>query len=74
MQWQPIETAPKDGTEIIVFEKGGVICTAYWESGYFGHSGWTHHQSRSDVDAVNPSHWMPLPNPPSLEAGEDDER
>ena len=30
MGWQPIETAPRDGTEIVVRYKGGEETTAFW--------------------------------------------
>lgn len=31
MDWQPIETAPKDGTEIVLYRKGWGVCpVAVW--------------------------------------------
>ena len=54
--WQPIETAPKDGTCVLVYSKGRVI------SAYFLHDDWLevlHSYSFND-----PTHWMPLPEPP----------
>jgi hypothetical protein len=67
-QWYPIETAPKDGTVIIVYGqfpyKVNVQTvfyqTAAWESDEF-RAGWTNASSSwlSDV-----THWMPLPPPP----------
>lgn len=88
-KWQPIETAPKDGTRILAHGRGTdngiwaadvkmplMQCVIYW--------GW--HDSE-DFEPVgdgtyrkvtkrvlewrpigphffNPTHWMPLPNPP----------
>jgi hypothetical protein len=59
--WQPIETAPRDGTEIIVcrrFEGRKFMGVVMWDGRY-----WT-------IDYGfpfyfdNPTHWMPLPEPP----------
>lgn len=74
-QWQPIETAPKDGTEILIFqpafEKYGVkswqrerIAVVSWQ-----HFGWSiDHVSgaecEDDFDYAAVTHWQPLPNPP----------
>lgn len=59
MDWQPIETAPKDGTNIIVYcplPGSEYIVTArfirVWVDSYEGE------------DIFNPTHWMPLPEPP----------
>ena len=54
-RWQPIETAPKDGTTIIVYEPG-LYQTAAWTGG-----GWT---NASDSWLGDVTHWMPLPKPP----------
>jgi hypothetical protein len=64
-EWQPIETAPKDGTYIVLrlfhrlegaaigrwFDFGQVIhgVTGYWTA---------------NATQVEPTHWMPLPEPP----------
>lgn len=70
-EWQPIETAPKDGRRIILGYAGSYSEEGYWLSdpskNYWGETGWfatdenvlSHHPS-------NPTHWMPLPEPPSL--------
>jgi hypothetical protein len=55
MTWQPIETAPKDGTVIIVYAPG-FFQTAAWTGG-----GWT---NASDSWLEDVTHWMPLPEPP----------
>jgi hypothetical protein len=57
-EWQPIETAPKDGTLIIV--PGGL---AYWRNDEGWHTvtgeDWPGKPIRWEV-----THWMPLPEPP----------
>ncbi len=59
--WQPISTAPKDKTRVLLFGGG------YMETGYYDDSprigpypNW-----RWPI-ALNPTHWMPLPNPPKI--------
>ena len=65
-EWQPIETAPKDGTSILVYsEKGdkgaflpGGMAVDRWQREYttgFGEFNPYHWP---------PTHWMPLPEPP----------
>lgn len=61
--WQPIETAPKDGTPILIFDGTGIygvqFCanTKDWQS-----------SSSSGFECEDyfgiPTHWMPLPAPP----------
>ena len=59
--WQPIATAPKDGTEALVYDAGAIVI-ALWST-EDGQSGWW------DNGIMNPSptHWMPLPAPPEAE-------
>jgi hypothetical protein len=55
-EWQPIETAPKDGTVILAWRKHATIPMIV--RFYYGE--W-------DSDGVHVSHlthWMPLPEPP----------
>jgi hypothetical protein len=65
--WQPIETAPKDGTWILAFSRTGSIpYVAQWKD-----DGWrnNHYGDRepywrfSVLDV-----WMPLPEPPDRSA------
>lgn len=71
--WQPIETAPRDGTEILVFGKwdGEVndftpipadAGVARWTGGAWC-AVWTDCYSVT----CNATHWMPLPPPPKTE-------
>lgn len=74
MEWQPIETAPKDGTRILVVsgEKGfytapGDIGVAHWEKQAFpnGVHEWVAVWCCDQVTTFKPTHWMPLPEPPN---------
>lgn len=76
MTWQPIETAPKDGTEVllcralnadqqpIVGEGWGVFVqvAAWWE----GDNAWIVYCSMVREPRLHfaPTHWMPLPRNP----------
>jgi hypothetical protein len=62
MIWQPIETAPKDGTEILSAVKGtNQVLIVRWEGiGSADRGEWFY-----DNDGYTwPTHWMPLPEPP----------
>ena len=69
LQWQPIETAPKDGTEVLLFypEYTQPVKTGRWEHVRHFANGklkWESRKWTSDFDEVTPSYWMPLPPPP----------
>ena len=62
-EWQPIETAPKDGSEILAFARGnrdfyGVAQWAEAQAAFNSVAGWFW------TFAIRPTHWMPLPEPP----------
>lgn len=67
MDWRPIETAPKDGTEVLLYgrppHKDDLTC-------YVGRWGtWDSAGGPSDCwisggPHYRPTHWMPLPAPP----------
>lgn len=72
MQWLPIESAPKDGTEILLFEPRGAVARRYSlnaSSGtMFAGRFKTLYQSWSSTPGDyqrKPTHWMPLPDPPA---------
>lgn len=56
--WFPIETAPKDGTDVLVWDKAFVI--AYYET-HIPPPRW---RSTDEMIPLEPTHWMPLPEPP----------
>lgn len=56
-EWQPIETAPKDETRVLLGRAGvPSLHTAFWRGGVW------HCGNLSYFN--NPTHWMPLPAPP----------
>jgi hypothetical protein len=59
--WQPIRTAPKDGTSILIFEAhlgpAGIVRLSRWRDDTIP-SGWTGAEN-------SPSHWLPLPLAPN---------
>lgn len=71
-EWQPIETAPKDGSCIILGWCGGYdSCPGFWmgnpKENYWEKVGWYDEADRGAVltaKPMEPTHWMPLPPPP----------
>lgn len=69
MEWQPIETAPKDGTEILIYEPSylgvdsGKIYTASWDCDCY--NTWIEAGGERYMSFDNATHWMPLPSPPA---------
>lgn len=69
-EWQPIETAPRDGTEFLAYGSylypDDKAVTEYIEIvEWSGHDGWPW-LSGSEMHAPGVySHWMPLPSPPN---------
>jgi len=75
-EWQPIETAPKDGTLIWVVDEKHTIHIAFWQSKWNWkrfkvdrtfQAVWSHDipAEREDGEKVNATDWMPLPLPPT---------
>lgn len=66
MSWQPIETAPRDGTEVDLWSPGcGRTVDSEWKEGRwrywgpneFGNNDWCWLK-------YPPTHWMPIPADP----------
>lgn len=67
-QWQPIETAPKDGTWILLRGESGYINRPYrvhvgrWDAKYRPKNPWQTSEATSfEDDGEPPTHWMPVP-------------
>ena len=66
-EWQPIETAPKDGTVFVswapdeLHSEGGYWCLLYWEGKNY--SAFVEYWD-GEPPGAEPKHWMSLPEPP----------
>lgn len=70
MNWQPIETAPKDGSQVLLWlplGSGGQVMIGKWITPYFNGDIDRTSPPRWDVDTEGGkfTHWMPLPEPPN---------
>lgn len=67
-QWQPIETAPRDGTHIIAITSRHVLLPGGrqpFANGKVRETHWDVSQQRFDYGCeIQPTHWMPLPELP----------
>lgn len=76
-KWQPIETAPRDGTWVLLTggedtenygENGPVVSARWWQEygpdgdWYWAYAYW---DSAWRSEYKNPTHWMPPPDPPA---------
>ena len=59
-EWQPIETAPKDGRDLLLYPS--VFVGVPVHVGKFYGGAWRMQHLAMGRD---PTHWMPLPDPPS---------
>lgn len=64
-RWIPVtERLPEYGERVLVF--GGVtMYVAYYDKNRYGGESW--HKLNSKSHYCNPTHWMPLPEPPKEE-------
>ena len=71
--WQPIETAPKDGTHILIFcpHDDVPIAVGHMWAGE-GPAFWSYADEllmNVCPEGCDPTHWMPLPPPPEQSDG-----
>lgn len=60
MEWQPIETAPKDGRRLLLATPTGKLADGMWIARY-GVWAWPYVM-------IEPTHWMPAPPIPTPNA------
>lgn len=61
--WQPIETAPKDGHDVLITTAGygTLVRVGFWDEARDGV--WSVWPGR---ERMQPTHWRPLPEPPAI--------
>lgn len=75
MTWQPIETAPKDGTSVLIAVGATGEDKCVGEASVDTDSGrwwWANSHGEYWAEEIDirwgwPTHWMPLPEPPTKE-------
>lgn len=63
-QWKPIESAPKDGTEILGYA-GGDVAGVEWRTRW-GYWSLLVCGAHAEDGEWWPTHWMPIPPPPEI--------
>lgn len=73
-QWQPIETAPKDGTAVLIYQPkekiGSLVLEDVIYVCYYNDEGKWEEADGEMYSTFNPTHWMPLPETPKEYEGE----
>jgi len=72
-EWHPIETAPRDGTVVLIYQPAdegddipAVIQVARYEATYFDPNIFQWREAEGEqYETYSPTHWMPLPLPPT---------
>lgn len=70
-EWQGIESAPKDGVEILACDAAGITFVTSWRTDVYGGPGWFS-DNYADRWGDQPEfdsfiHWQPLPDPPDAQ-------
>lgn len=67
-QWRTIDSAPKDGTVILLYVGifGHDYASAFWNDDYWdiGSRDAADARDKWNFEFGSPTHWMPLPEPP----------
>lgn len=64
MKWQPIETAPRDGTRVLGWCNDKYVDICYIEHKDSVGDVWMTDNCQDFGGWENPTHWMPLPDKP----------
>lgn len=70
--WQPIETAPKDGTWVLGLETRIGLNTKYVPHEVIRYETWSETWRSSAKKLSEPTHWMPLPEFSALNTTKDE--
>jgi hypothetical protein len=72
MSWQPIETAPRDGTRVLLWHpralaRGENVIVGWWliDDWWTSHNCWLNDRDPDSDFDLAPTHWQPLPSPPT---------
>ena len=66
MEWRDISSAPKDGTRVLAVVDGDVRVVSWGKTSHVPIYGFClADQGPEDFDICDPTHWMPLPAPPT---------
>jgi hypothetical protein len=69
VEWRPIETAPKDGTRVMLGWPGGGVRYGFYLNNT-NWKGWRGPSMELPFPSPPPTHWVPLPPPPQTSQGE----
>lgn len=62
-KWQPIETAPRDGSRVLLRFANGAVAVAYWGWGVYTNAEWLAPalpEPSNPIVYYDPCEWMPL--------------
>lgn len=70
VRWRSIDSAPRDGTRILVwpFWSDGLPAEVHWRNGLTDRTRRWEQVGGLHPTGVEPTHWMPLPPPPTESA------
>jgi hypothetical protein len=69
-EWKTIEEAPRDGTFVLCVEPSGHINILQWATPTRDPDGGYWRSRVNEGPGWRPTHFIPLPSPPSIEAPE----
>lgn len=66
VKWQPIETAPKDGSKFLILTRIGEVLDGWRQKNHQGFERIDHSRECYSYFCLEhePTHWQPLPQPP----------
>ena len=74
-EWKTIDSAPKDGTSILLWcpyadKSGTIVVGEFWVRAWASSDWKIDYSTMVILDAPDPTHWMPLPEPPEADQPE----